>query len=910
MKSKDVIFNRLIKIYISLIALAIMLFVSGCSTDRGIDGESSGRDENLATKEEPDEGTFFPALMINGGNRNYQPIYAVKTKMDQEMLEVDQLYYTSLGIPFVIDDMETDTATVRISNTHGQMMEEKTVTFEHQKSGKMHFLLEPDASVGYVNNQSYFLEVEIDQFGNQGYYYATLLYGEKDGNQQAANLAYQRAEDFLKNENSSFMGEPRIWINGENEEMAIAEVAYTSAVRVDDGFVYQDVFERYEVNLSQNQIQLMGRYTNDKQRYYYSSESGGWFLGNEELNASDNKMEDIRAIKTRKIKNSSNSEYDLIYNEEEMYLYNYSKQEMQTIYRIDAFNGDYIYDEYSNHLFRVLELTDDGTVYFAVLGYMNDKGPYDQKNGIEFFKYKDNQLTSLGFIEKPFNKNGLDHYFENMSYYNSKEKILYFIKDSILYALDMNSGEFDVVQAFLDGEFYMNQGIIVWEGSDSKYNGSIYCVDLSGEQLMTYNLYETGVYKRLLGVTDHYLVIGEYLIEDTYEFLNKSVIYPCQLLKVYNFSGDLIETKKADTYGDNYFYSELYLDHETLEWKVDLIQRDMTIGKNAEKSRIRFIDTKLTEAIESIQSEKERVTYLTEDYPGNNIPAAVKDEQVKFAMIPEQDESETKYITFSKAPKADVYKIVEVGGTITYTTTLNRAFRLSENKQDYQILFSKYDEQTGEREENVVFNSANLIERQYLDSVHVIPQRPELPRGCEVTALAVLLDYYLDQAPDKMELANKLRVSEITPSIKNGFVSFANMNVEFAGSMSDTAQSGLGVYIPPIRDLASEYVHEKAIDVTGLSFEQMLTFVGNEQPVLIIIPNRYQDVADYGKEVWNTPDGYMEVTYQEHSVVIMGYDDDYVYYSDPSKGKIDKKTKNSFKEAWESMGSQAMVIFQ
>ncbi len=64
-------------------------------------------------------------------------------------------------------------------------------------------------------------------------------------------------------------------------------------------------------------------------------------------------------------------------------------------------------------------------------------------------------------------------------------------------------------------------------------------------------------------------------------------------------------------------------------------------------------------------------------------------------------------------------------------------------------------------------------------------------------------------------------------------------------------------------------------------------------PVLIITPNRYQEVQDHSKQVWKTPSGYMEVTYQEHSVVVMGFDEKHVYYSD-LQARIDKNPKKIF----------------
>jgi uncharacterized protein YvpB len=54
----------------------------------------------------------------------------------------------------------------------------------------------------------------------------------------------------------------------------------------------------------------------------------------------------------------------------------------------------------------------------------------------------------------------------------------------------------------------------------------------------------------------------------------------------------------------------------------------------------------------------------------------------------------------------------------------------------------------------------------------------------------------------------------------------------------------------------------------------------------------------------------MEVTYLEHSVVIVGYDETYVYLNDPQQGRIIKQPRISFEIGWENQGSQALVVLQ
>ncbi|MGG6899115.1 C39 family peptidase, partial [Rhizobium sp. BR 315] len=61
--------------------------------------------------------------------------------------------------------------------------------------------------------------------------------------------------------------------------------------------------------------------------------------------------------------------------------------------------------------------------------------------------------------------------------------------------------------------------------------------------------------------------------------------------------------------------------------------------------------------------------------------------------------------------------------------------------------------------------------------------------------------------------------------------------------------------------------------------------------------------------VWETPNGKVKITYKEHSVLITGYDESFVYFNDPISGEKNKKEPLSpFIDAWKQMGSQALSL--
>jgi uncharacterized protein YvpB len=177
---------------------------------------------------------------------------------------------------------------------------------------------------------------------------------------------------------------------------------------------------------------------------------------------------------------------------------------------------------------------------------------------------------------------------------------------------------------------------------------------------------------------------------------------------------------------------------------------------------------------------------------------------------------------------------------------------------------------------------------------------PRLYNGCEVTSLAMLLNYYKIMVT-KNELADKItRVPLKYGDGKNG-----NPNVGFVGNMEDGP--GLGVYHEPIFKLAQSFaVGLKVTDLTKQPFSVLLEKVGQGSPVWIITTASFGPTSEM--KTWNTPQGPVDVTYKMHSVVITGYDQDSIYINDPYGFKNRKVDRENFIKAWEQMGSQAVVV--
>jgi uncharacterized protein YvpB len=199
------------------------------------------------------------------------------------------------------------------------------------------------------------------------------------------------------------------------------------------------------------------------------------------------------------------------------------------------------------------------------------------------------------------------------------------------------------------------------------------------------------------------------------------------------------------------------------------------------------------------------------------------------------------------------------------------------------------------------------IKENVLIDAPVLNQMPELPRGCEVTSLAMLLQHAGIEV-DKMTLAKEIKKDPTVYQVKNGVVHFGHPNDGFVGDMYSFQNPGLGVYHKPIKELAEQYLPGNIIDLTGVNFQELTIHLSDERPVWVIINTTYKKLPANYFQTWQTPSGPVDITYKEHSVLLTGYDKDYIYFNDPLTGEKNKKAPlKDFEESWVQMGSQAIT---
>ena len=183
-----------------------------------------------------------------------------------------------------------------------------------------------------------------------------------------------------------------------------------------------------------------------------------------------------------------------------------------------------------------------------------------------------------------------------------------------------------------------------------------------------------------------------------------------------------------------------------------------------------------------------------------------------------------------------------------------------------------------------------------------VEQMPELPRGCEVTSLSLLLQH-AGVNVDKMTLASEVK----KVPFKKGEL-YGHLNDGFVGDMYSFETDGLGVYHIPIKELAEKYLPYRIIDMTGQEKEQIYQSIDEGLPVWVVTNDTFKELQVEHFKTWNTRSGELRITYRMHSVLVVGYSDKYVYINDPLYHEPNRAVdREEFEKAWEQMGRQAIT---
>lgn len=209
----------------------------------------------------------------------------------------------------------------------------------------------------------------------------------------------------------------------------------------------------------------------------------------------------------------------------------------------------------------------------------------------------------------------------------------------------------------------------------------------------------------------------------------------------------------------------------------------------------------------------------------------------------------------------------------------------------------------------------DVTDAEYVSGIYIetesVLQLPELPTGCEITALTAYLRF-LGFDADKTKLAEDYLPRSGFPEERNGKYYVDSFFYNFVG---DPFSRGYGCFSYAIVAAAEKYIADKGgeydvVNISGSEPETLYGYIRNGIPVICWGTIDMREPIFCG-EYWydNTTRERLEWLNDEHCFVLTGYDKQSgtVTINDPLAGIV-KRDMSVFEKRYEQMYSQAVII--
>ncbi len=196
-----------------------------------------------------------------------------------------------------------------------------------------------------------------------------------------------------------------------------------------------------------------------------------------------------------------------------------------------------------------------------------------------------------------------------------------------------------------------------------------------------------------------------------------------------------------------------------------------------------------------------------------------------------------------------------------------------------------------------------------LPSFPEVLQNPELPKGCEITALTMILNYYGFDI-DKTEMSDKYlpKAPENLRYGADGRLLGTDLNHYFIGDPAgDGHVCGTGAIITAANTyLGEQESSRRAIDQNGATPEKLYQLVCQGIPVIVWVTIGMEKRRP--TTGWNTEEGaFVEWSTNDHAAVLVGYTEKTVKIADPLKG-LAEYDKEDFEASFISRSNQCVIL--
>ncbi|MCQ2465671.1 MAG: C39 family peptidase [Oscillospiraceae bacterium] len=197
---------------------------------------------------------------------------------------------------------------------------------------------------------------------------------------------------------------------------------------------------------------------------------------------------------------------------------------------------------------------------------------------------------------------------------------------------------------------------------------------------------------------------------------------------------------------------------------------------------------------------------------------------------------------------------------------------------------------------------AQVLPSSHTINMKYILQKPELPTGCEVTSLAMVLNY------NGYDITKTALASDYMTRASLGKAAFSEA---FIGNPA--SDGGYGCYAPVIVATAQKYLIERttdlsAWDVSGTDFRDLFRYIDEDTPVIVWASMNLMEVTKtdaFYDESGNSVSWFEN----EHCMVLCGYNtaENTVTAADPLKGMM-KYNLDRFETIYNQLEKQAVIV--
>lgn len=207
---------------------------------------------------------------------------------------------------------------------------------------------------------------------------------------------------------------------------------------------------------------------------------------------------------------------------------------------------------------------------------------------------------------------------------------------------------------------------------------------------------------------------------------------------------------------------------------------------------------------------------------------------------------------------------------------------------------------------------ARTTESYTIPDFPIIWQMPELPTGCEITALTMAMQYYGCNV-SKTTMARQY-LPTVSPSFyygSDGKLYGPDMDKYFVDDPFSTEGYICGT--PAICTAANNYFKDfnanlQARDITGSTSEDLYALIDRGTPVVVWVTidmvNRSSDFSWY-----STSGKYMSLSYDDHCAVLIGHSSTTVTLADPISGQV-TYSRSRFESVFRSRNKRCVILAQ